>query len=335
MRELLIDGTRVADDTECYVIAEVGHNHQGDLERCKELFKAAKACGANAVKLQKRDNRTLFTREMFDAPYNSENAYGPTYGLHREALEFEKNQYEELIEFCKELEITFFATAFDIPSFDFLADLQMPAIKIASADITYTELLADVASYGRPVIVSTGGASINDIRKAHDVLDGCPHAFLQCTAAYPAAFEDLDLRVIETYRALLPETVIGLSDHDKGIAMAPVAYGLGARIVEKHFTLDRTWKGTDQAFSLEPVGLRKMIRDLQRTRLALGEGRKRLHASEMAPLQKMKKKLIDGEWKVDGKPITYGDATGHGSFNRASLRAFSGSRKRGSAGVGD
>jgi sialic acid synthase len=335
MRELLIDGTRVADDTDCYVIAEVGHNHQGEIEKCKELFKAAKACGANAVKLQKRDNRTLFTREMFDAPYNSENAYGPTYGLHREALEFEKNQYEELIAFANELQITFFATAFDIPSFDFLADLQMPAIKIASADITYTELLADVASYGRPAIVSTGGASINDIRKAHDVLDGCPHAFLQCTAAYPAAFEDLDLRVIETYRALLPETVIGLSDHDKGIAMAPVAYGLGARIIEKHFTLDRTWKGTDQAFSLEPVGLRKMIRDLQRTRLALGEGRKRVHASEIAPLQKMKKKLIDGEWKVDGKPVTYGDATGHGSFNRASLRAFSGSRKRGSAGVGD
>jgi sialic acid synthase len=335
MRELLIDGTRVADDTDCYVIAEVGHNHQGEIEKCKELFKAAKACGANAVKLQKRDNRTLFTREMFDAPYNSENAYGPTYGLHREALEFEKNQYEELIAFANELQITFFATAFDIPSFDFLADLQMPAIKIASADITYTELLADVASYGRPAIVSTGGASINDIRKAHDVLDGCPHAFLQCTAAYPAAFEDLDLRVIETYRALLPETVIGLSDHDKGIAMAPVAYGLGARIIEKHFTLDRTWKGTDQAFSLEPVGLRKMIRDLQRTRLALGEGRKRVHASEIAPLQKMKKKLIDGEWKVDGKPTTYGDATGHGSFNRASLRAFSGSRKRGAAGVGD
>jgi sialic acid synthase len=335
MRELVIDGIPVGDDTDCYVIAEIGHNHGGDLARCKELFKAAKACGANAVKLQKRDNRTLFTEEMFNAPYNSENAYGPTYGTHREALEFNKEQYEELIEYARELGITFFATAFDIPSFDFLADMQMPAIKIASGDITYTELLADVSSYGRPVIVSTGGATIGDVRQAHSILDGCPHAFLQCTASYPAAFDELDLRVIETYRALFPETVIGLSDHDKGIAMAPVAYALGARIVEKHFTLDRTWKGTDQAFSLEPVGLRKMVRDLHRTRVALGDGRKRTHASEIKPLSKMRKKLIDGEWKVDGKEVVYGDATGHGSFNRASLRAFSGSRKRGAAGVGD
>lgn len=306
MRELIIDGSLINDDSDCYVIAEIGHNHQGSLATCKELFTAAKQAGADAVKLQKRDNRSLFTKEMFEAPYNSENAYGPTYGLHREALEFGREQYGELIDFCQELQITFFATAFDIQSFDFLADLQMPAIKIASGDITYTELLADVATYGKPVIVSTGGATIDEIRKAHATLNGCPHAFLQCTAAYPAAFNELDLRVIETYRSLFPDTVIGLSDHDKGIAMAPVAYALGARIVEKHFTLDRTWKGTDQAFSLEPVGLRKMIRDLKRTKAALGEGRKRLHQSELAPLAKMRKKLIDGEWKVDGKIIAEG-----------------------------
>ena len=303
MRELVIDGTRIADDTDCFVIAEIGHNHGGDLDTCKALFKAAKEAGANAVKLQKRDNRTLFTREMFDSPYNSENAYGPTYGLHREALEFDREQYQELQGYALSLGLTFFATAFDLKSLVFLIDLGVPAIKIASGDVTYIELLAEASRYGRPVIVSTGGATIEDVRRAHDVLGDCPHAILQCTASYPCEFDKLDLRVIETYRALFPDTVIGLSAHDSGIASAPVAYALGARIVEKHFTLNRAWKGTDQAFSLEPVGLKKMVRDLRRTRLALGDGRKRVYQEELAPLAKMRKKLIDGEWKVDGRPL--------------------------------
>ena len=317
MRELILNGVRIADDAPCYVIAEIGHNHQGSLKKCMALFKAAKDAGADAVKLQKRDNKTLFTKEMYDSPYNSENAYGPTYGLHREALEFGKKEYEELISYSKEIGITFFATAFDIPSFDFLADLEMPAIKIASGDITYIELLADVETYGRPVIISTGGATIADVRRAHETLNGCPHAFLQCTACYPADFSQLDLRVIETYRALFPDTVIGLSDHDKGIAMAPVAYALGARIIEKHFTLDRTWKGTDQSFSLEPVGLKKLVRDLTRTHCALGDGAKKIYESELPPLSKMRKKLIDGEWKVDGKIVS--DAVGRGRLNRKAL----------------
>lgn len=319
---LEIDGTRIADDTDCYVIAEIGHNHQGNLHLCKQMFRVAKECGANAVKLQKRDNATLFTREMYNSPYNSENAYGPTYGTHREALEFGLEEYQELIDWAQELQITFFATAFDLPSFEFLASLDMPAIKIASGDLNYFDLLAEAKDYGKPVIISTGGATIDDVRKAHGVLEDCPHAILQCTASYPAAFEELNLSVIEAYRALFPHIVIGLSDHDKGIAMAPVAYALGARIVEKHFTLDRTWKGTDQAFSLEPVGLRKMVRDLKRTRVALGDGKKRVYDSELAPLSKMRKKLIGGEWKVDGKPI-YQDARGNGTFNR---KAF-GSRR--------
>src|SRR5690554_2388694 len=157
MRELVIDGTRIADDTDCFVIAEIGHNHGGDLDTCKALFKAAKEAGANAVKLQKRDNRTLFTREMFDSPYNSENAYGPTYGLHREALEFDREQYQELQGYALSLGLTFFATAFDLKSLVFLIDLGVPAIKIASGDVTYIELLAEASRYGRPVIVSTGG----------------------------------------------------------------------------------------------------------------------------------------------------------------------------------
>lgn len=293
-RELIIDGVRIADDTDCYVIAEIGHNHQGSIENCKTLFTEAARAGASAVKLQKRDNRALFTRSAFDAPYNSENAYGPTYGTHREALEFGWDGYLELQQHAKQIGITFFATAFDFPSADFLCELDAPAYKIASGDLKTTPLLEHVAGFGKPMIVSTGAATMEDVQRAYDkILPINPQlAILQCTAAYPPEYEHLDLRVIETYRQRFPEATIGFSGHDSGIAMSVVAYTLGARIVEKHFTTNRALRGTDHAFSLEPVGLRKLVRDLQRTRTSLGNGEKTFYEAEMAPSIKMGKKLV-------------------------------------------
>jgi sialic acid synthase len=293
-RTLTIDGQAIQDDGECYVIAEVGHNHQGSVQKCRELFRVAKECGADAVKLQKRDNRSLYTRAMFDKPYDNENSFGATYGEHREALEFGRDEYRELQQYCRELGIGFFATAFDIPSADFLAELDMPAYKIASGDLKTLPLLTHVARIGKPIIVSTGGATLADIERAYDAIAPInPQvAFLQCTAAYPASAEELNLRVITTLRERFPDSVIGLSDHENGIAMAVAAYVLGARIVEKHFTLNHTDKGTDHAFSLEPIGMRKLVRDLRRTRAALGDGVKRPLPSERQPLLKMGKKLV-------------------------------------------
>jgi sialic acid synthase len=267
MRQLRIDGVTIDDAAGCYVVAEIGHNHQGSLERCKELFRLARECGVQAVKLQKRDNHSLYTREMYDQPYDNENSFGPTYGKHREALEFGRPEYLELQRYARELGITFFATAFDIASADFLAELDMPAHKIASGDIRNLPLLRHVARLGKPVILSTGGATLDDVERAYETVMPINRelAILQCTAGYPAAFEELDLRVITTYREHF-DVVIGLSSHDNGIAMAPAAYVLGARIVEKHFTWNRAAKGTDHPFSLEPVGLRKLVRDLQRVR---------------------------------------------------------------------
>ena len=289
-----LDGTEIGADTECYVIAEVGHNHQGSVEQAKALFKAAKEAGANAVKLQKRDNRGLYTRDAYAKPYENENSYGSTYGEHREALEFERPEYEELKAYCAELEITFFATAFDFASADLLAELDMPAYKIASGDLTNTPLLRYVARIGKPVIFSTGGGTIDDVRRGYETLleENDQIAVLQCTAGYPAEWDELDLGVIGTYRELFPEAVVGFSSHDNGIAMAVAAFVLGSRIVEKHFTLNRAMKGTDHVFSLEPQGLRKMVRDLRRTRAALGDGTKNVHPSEIAPATKMSKKLV-------------------------------------------
>ena len=293
-RTLQIESTKIDDDSDCYVIAEIGHNHQGKMETAKELFRAAKECGVNAVKLQKRDNRSLYTHEMYNKPYDNENSFGTTYGEHREFLEFGMSEYKELQAYARELGLTFFATAFDFRSADFLAELNSPAFKIASGDLRNIPLLKYVAGFQKPVIVSTGGGTIDDVQRAYDAVMPINRqlAILQCTAGYPCAFEEMNLRVITSFRERFPDVVIGLSSHDSGIAMVVGAYILGARIIEKHFTLNRAMKGTDHAFSLERGGMRRVVRDLQRVRVALGDGVKSTYQSEVAPLLKMGKKLV-------------------------------------------
>jgi sialic acid synthase len=291
---LKIGTHEIGDDRPCYVIAEIGHNHQGSLEKARELFLQAKLAGAHAVKLQKRDNRGLYTRAAYDKPYDNENSFGATYGEHREFLEFGRREYTELQAYAREIGVDFFSTAFDVASADFLEGLGVPAYKIASGDLKSTPLLKHVARFGKPMIVSTGGAHIDDVQRAYETIMpiNSQLAILQCTAGYPAAFEELDLRVIATYRERFPGAVIGFSSHDNGIAMPVAAYMLGARIVEKHFTLNRAMKGTDHAFSLEPAGLRKLVRDLERTFKATGNGVKKIYDSERAPIIKMGKSLV-------------------------------------------
>ncbi|MGH2844977.1 MAG: N-acetylneuraminate synthase family protein [Thermoleophilaceae bacterium] len=293
-RELEIDGRLIDDTSDCYVIAEIGHNHQGEVEQARRIFAEAKECGADAVKLQKRDNRSLFTREYYTRAYDNPNSFGSTYGEHREALEFGRSEYLELKAYAAEIGITFFATAFDAPSCAFLAELDMPAYKLSSADLTNTPLLRCVAETGKPVIMSTGAALLEDVLRAYnEIAEVNPNiAVLQCTASYPPEWEELDLRVIATYRELFPTSVVGFSSHDSGIAMAVAAYVLGGRILEKHFTLNRAMRGSDHAFSLEPQGLGKMVRDLRRTRVALGDGSKQMYPSEVEPAVKMAKKLV-------------------------------------------
>ena len=299
----------IGDHSKCYVIAEIGHNHQGSLDKARELFREAKLAGAHAVKLQKRDNRGLYTRAAYNKPYDNENSFGSTYGEHREFLEFGLKEYRELQAYAAELGVDFFSTAFDLASADFLHALNVPAYKIASGDLKSVPLLRHVASFGKPVVVSTGGALLDDVQRAYDTIMPINQqlAILQCTAGYPAAFEELDLRVITTFRERFPGAVIGFSSHDNGIAMPVAAYILGARIVEKHFTLNRASKGTDHAFSLEPVGLRKMVRDLERTHKALGNGVKKIYDSERAPITKMGKSLVVARDLPSGHILGPGD----------------------------
>ncbi|HIG21731.1 MAG TPA: N-acetylneuraminate synthase [Henriciella sp.] len=308
-REMVVDGIKISDNDDMYVIAEIGQNHEGDVQKCKDLFDAAKAAGAHSVKLQKRDNRSLYTKEYYDQPYNSENAYAPTYGEHREMLEFDRDEWIELRDHAKKIGITLFSTAWDYKSADFLEDLDMPAYKIASGDLKTLPQIKYIAKFGKPMFISTGGASIEDVQRVYDeIMPINPNiCIMQCTSGYPPTFEELNIRVIETYREKFPEIPIGFSSHDSGIAMAMLGYMCGARVLEKHFTLNRAWKGTDQAFSLEPNGLRRLVRDLQRARAALGDGVKRTYDSEHAPLIKMGKKLCATSDLPAGHTITEAD----------------------------
>lgn len=310
MRELTIDTRRIADDEPCYVIAELGHNHGGKVATAAHMIKVAAACGASAVKLQKRDCANLYTRALLEQPYENENSFGRTYGEHRAALEFGLQQYISCRAIAGAHDVAFFATAFDEASADFLMGVDVPAFKIASGDLTNIPLIKHVASLGKPVIISTGGGDWSDVDRAVEALSAvtADYALLHCTAAYPVQeFSELNLLAIVEMRQRYPGTVIGWSGHDNGIAMSLVAYALGARIIEKHFTLNRASKGTDHAFSLEPAGLRKLVRDLDRARLAFGDGRKRAFPSEVGPLAKMAKSLVAARDLPAGHILTAGD----------------------------
>lgn len=308
-RQLKIGDRIISDNSGCFIIAEIGHNHQGDFDTAKALFRAAYECEVDAVKLQKRHNRHLYTRKFFDAPYNSEHAFGSTYGLHRQALEFNRREYKALKKYAHKLGLVFFATPFDFKSVDFLEEIDIPCYKIASADITNTPLLAYVAKTKKPMIISTGTATLADVKRAYKTIWPINKklAILQCTAVYPTDPTQMDLRVIETYRKEFPNVVTGLSDHYNGIALDVAAYLLGARIIEKHFTLNRAMKGSDHAFSLEPVGMRKMVRDLKRTTLALGDGVKKFYEEEKAGLYKMGKCIVAAKNLKAGKIIKRAD----------------------------
>ena len=306
MRQLILDNKKLNDESAPFVIAEIGHNHQGNLENAIELIRAAAGAGATAAKFQKRENKTLFTPELYNQKYNSENAFGETYGEHREALEFGVDEYKACMSEAKNLGITFFATAFDFNSADFLSNLEVPAYKIASGDLQNLPLLRYVAKFRKPMIISTGGSNIDMIRSAVETIQSVHNqvAILQCTASYPAKYEHLNLKVITTLRDMFPENIIGYSGHDNGIAMSVVAYTLGARIIEKHFTLNRTLKGTDHVFSLEPQGMQKMVRDLNRAAVAIGSGEKVIYEEEIAPIRKMGKMIVAARDLPSGHVIT-------------------------------
>ena len=279
---------------ENFFIAEIGNNHMGEISKAKDMIIAAKNSGASAVKFQKRDNENLFTPSMKNMPYTGNNSFGEKYIEHRKFLELSEQDFAELKEFSNEIGITFFATPFDLKSLSFLKELDCPLYKIASADICFPQLIEAVCATGKPVILSTGAATRLEIQQAVKLVEsfGNEYALLQCTSSYPCNVEDLNLGALKELKEIAKKGTVGVSDHQSGIAMPIVAWMLGARVFEKHFTLHRSWKGTDQSFSLEPGGFARMVRDVNNIELAIGNDYKQILPKEEAPINKMRKAIV-------------------------------------------
>jgi sialic acid synthase len=294
MGELNIGGITVGEDHPVFVVAEIGHNHQGNPELARAMLKAAGESGASAAKLQKRHLASLFTAEFARQPYRSEHAFGTTYLEHRAALELDEQAWHDLAAYARDIGILFFATAFDIPSADFLADLDVPALKIGSGDAVNWPLLDYAATLGVPLIVSTGGLSWDDVDATALRLAnrGVQFALLQCTSTYPCPPEELDLSVITAMRQRYPETVIGYSGHEQGTVPSLAAAALGAAIIERHFTTDNSLRGSDQRYSLTPDTMAEVVQGASLVRRSLGTGVKHRHLSEGPALHKLGKKLV-------------------------------------------
>ena len=272
-----------------YLIAEIGQNHQGDLDLAKRLLVKAKECGVDAVKSQKRDIATLLTQEEYDRPYRSPNAFAATYGKHREALELSRQEYVELSEFAAQVGITFFSSPWDVPSAILLNEIGMPIFKVPSACLTHHVLLEELVGFDRPIIISTGMSDLEEVDAAMAVVRQASDVYLlQCTSTYPSSFDTVNLRVIEAYRERYPWATVGFSGHHRGIAIDVAAVALGARVIERHFTLDRTLKGSDHAASLEPPGLARLVRDIRACEAALGDRNKRLLDVELPVRHKLR-----------------------------------------------
>lgn len=309
MKSFSFGKSTVSDSGPCFIIAEIGNNHQGDVKVAMKMIKMAAGMGVNVVKFQKRDNKSLYTKAMYNKPYDNENSYGATYGEHREFLEFGWDEYVELKKCAEDNDVEFMATAFDFKSVEFLEKLGVTSYKAASGDLTTIPLLTHIAKLGKPMFVSTAAAALDEVRMAHDAIrkHNDKLCLLHCTAGYPTEYEDLNLNAIAALKKEFPDVVIGYSGHDYGILAPVVAYMLGATVVEKHFTLNRAWKGTDHRFSLEPTGLYKMIRDLRRVDSSLGDGRKIVRDFEKDARSKMGKSLYAARALAAGRVLTPDD----------------------------
>lgn len=287
-----LDGTIIGENHPVYIIAEIGQNHNGSIDIAKKLIDMSKRCGASAVKFQKRDIQSELTKEAFDRIYDSPNSFGKTYGEHRIFLELSESEHKELKEYCDLIGMTYFCTPCDVKSVELLERIGCPFYKVASRDLTNIPLLEKLGSVGKPVIISTGMASVEDIDIAIDVLNLTNDKLIitQCTSQYPCDVRNVNLRVMATLRKSYKVNV-GLSDHTSGIIVSSAASALGAVLIEKHVSLDRTMKGTDQPGSLEESGLSKLVDYIRAIELAMGSDKKEINPETQQAKEKLARSL--------------------------------------------
>lgn len=276
----------VGDGYPCFIIAEIGINHNGSVSFAKKMIDIAVATGCDAVKFQKRTVDVVYTKEELAKERKS--VFGNTNGDLKRGLEFGVNEYKEIDEYCKEKGIIWFASCWDEGSVDFMEQFDIPCYKIASASLTDDKLLKHTKSKGKPILLSTGMSTMEEIRHAVSVLGEDNLIIYHCTSTYPSNAEEMNLRVIETFKHEF-DCPIGYSGHERGVTPSVLAVALGANSVERHITLDRTNWGSDQAASLEMAGLYHMVRDIRQTPILLGDGEKVVYPREIPIIEKLRR----------------------------------------------
>lgn len=287
MNNISFGNRKVGNGHPCYIIAEIGINHNGDIEIAKKLIDLAKVAGCDAVKFQKRTVDVVYSAEELAKP--RESPYGDTNGDLKYGLEFELEEYQEIDRYCKEKKIDWFASCWDEGSVDFIDKFDVPCYKVASASLTDDELMRHTRSKGRPIILSTGMSTLEQVDHVVEIFDKNDLAILHTTSTYPANYDELNLSVIPMLieRYGVP---VGYSGHETGIPTSVAAVALGACIVERHITIDRTMWGSDHAASLGPSGILQMMRDIRLLEMAMGDGIKRVIEREKPIMKKLRRK---------------------------------------------
>lgn len=285
-KEVTIGNKIIGDNSPCFVIAEIGINHNGSVDLAKRMIDEAVFAGCDAVKFQKRTVDKVYSPEELDV-YRP-NYYGSTNRDLKNGLELTYDDYCEIDRYCKSKNIMWFASCWDEDSVDFIEQFDVPCHKIASAMLTDDSFLKKIKSIGKPILLSTGMSTMDEIRHAVDILGEDNLVLFQCTSTYPTNHSEINLRVIEEFRKEF-SCPIGYSGHEKGLLPSILSVQLGAASVERHVTIDRTLWGSDQAASLEPEGLRRMVRDIREVKTVLGDGKKVLYDSEVPVKKKLRK----------------------------------------------
>jgi N-acetylneuraminate synthase len=287
MKKIKINNKTIYEDWPVFVIAELGINHNGDVELAKKLIDIACICGCDAVKFQKRTPELCVPENKKNEP--KETPWGKmTYLEYRKHVEFGKEQYKVINKYCQEKNIIWFASPWDLPSLAFLEEFEVPCYKIPSAMLTNKKLLKAIQKIGKPTLLSTGMSTIPQIDKAISSLKQAPLIILHCNSSYPSEASELNLTVTTAYKKRYPKHIIGYSGHEKGYTASLVAAVLGARVIERHITLDRAMWGTDQAASLEFDALRRLVRDLSLLPIWMGDGQKKVYPSELIVMEKLR-----------------------------------------------
>jgi N-acetylneuraminate synthase len=281
-----IAGRLVGDEQPTYVVAEIGINHNGDLDLARKLIAAASGAGCDAVKFQKRTIDVVYSEHELSRP--RESPFGETNGALKRGLEFGEAEFREIDDYCKVLGIQWFASCWDEQSVDFIEQFDPPCYKIASASLTDDALLQHHRMYGRPIVLSTGMSSLDEIDHAVNVLGADDLVLLHATSTYPSSLGELNLRVISALKERYG-VPIGYSGHEVGLATTLAAQVVGACMIERHITLDRAMWGSDQAASVEPLGFQRIVRDLRAIELALGDGKKVVYESEVPIREKLRR----------------------------------------------